>query len=59
MAITIGVTEEKANESGTINSSRSVLKMHIKSIGESTGVLAFMLNFKHKEFIAEGNELRG
>jgi len=42
MDIIIGVKEGKVRESGTMNSLRSVLKMHIMPIGVSMGVLAFM-----------------
>ena len=59
MATTIGVEEEKVKESGMTNNSRSVLKMHIKSIGVGMEALAFMPNFKHKGFIVEENELHG
>jgi len=59
MAITIGAPGEKVKENGMTNTSQSVLKMHIRRIGVSTAVLAFMLNFKHKGFIVGGNELHG
>lgn len=59
MAPTIGVAGVKIKEREMTNTSRSAVKMRIRSRGASMVALASMQNAKSKGFIAEGNELHG
>jgi len=59
MATSIGEKEANVRENRMMSSLRSVLKMHIRTIGASMEVLVSMQNSKNKGCIVGENVLSG